>query len=400
MSRFALLTLSFRGVERVPTELGINLDRQRVFDPAYQGIFRPGHPALDQGMRFRPQGDAACRHARLTMVMQAMIGGMFTELWRYRPDKLPLVWFRLEGENCFMQMEQVLLTRSDAQNVGGVEGDDLLFVLLFSQAEMPAALPDKPLVIERRFQLAAESWGFLQSLGLVGTAPKFAGSYPPGFYFLPGDRVLEGDTQQAEVQDWLEQPESRVAACLIAAYLFYCYLICLRVERLTVGIDVNGDWDWQMRKLILARKKLSVVRKYALLKNRAAPDAPVLALFRGVSRLYRLEEQIQNLSELLDETSKAMETQNSYISAGRLRVIEVIVFLSTILGLGVGLNAIQMPPFYDQKTINVLERAEFWMVFLAVFGAALGVWLLLGSWQRFKRLVVRWWRCGIGRFGS
>ena len=120
------------------------------------------------------------------------------------------------------------------------------------------------------------------------------------------------------------------------------------------------------------------------------PDSPVLPVFLGCSRIYRLEEQLDNLVGLLDELSKTLETQNSYVTARRLRTIETIIFASTILGLGVALNAIQMPPFYDQTTKNALARTEFWMVFAAVlFMAGVG-WGLVTLGQKARLKIGQW----------
>lgn len=95
------------------------------------------------------------------------------------------------------------------------------------------------------------------------------------------------------------------------------------------------------------------------------------------------------MSELLDEAGKAIDAQNAYTASGRLQAIEVIIFLSTILGLAVGLNAIEMPPFYDQTTANTLGRREFWIVFATVTGIAFIAWGCLTHWRRVKRLVHR-----------
>lgn len=379
--KFALLTFSLRATERVATSSGSALDAVQSFDKG-AGKFLSGAEFTSMGDDLLAGREEVLGVAKLTSIMRSNISSLFDEARLLMSDSsFKNVKLSLEGCNGDFEIDHVLICKSSKAKAGQVEGDDVLFVVFL---QMLSEEPQNSGAIElgQRFATASELWKFLSAVGaLSGRIPEFAKSTPPGFYLLQGDRVLESARNSAQVESLLSDENgknARIVTSLICAYLFYSYLLCLRAERLAISLDVNGDWDEEYRKLILARKKLAVGRKYALLKNRAMPDSFILPVFAGVSRIYRLDGQLDNLSVLLDELSKTLETQNSYVASGRLRAIEVIIFASTILGLGVALNSIQMLPFYDQSTENTLGRPEFWVVFGVIFCTAfVGWWLLV-----------------------
>lgn len=374
--KFALLTFSLRVTERVPTLSGSALDVVQLFDRGAERFLTPMGDDLLSGH------EEILDVAKLTSIMRSNISSLFDEARLLRPQPLfKNVRLSLEGCSGDFEIDHVLTCKSSKAKAGQVEGDDVLFVVFLRMIPVGQKSPEA-IELDRRFATASELWKFLSAVGaLSGQDPEFTKLTPPGFYLLQGDKVLESARNLAQVESLLSDENgknSRIVTSLICAYLFYSYLLCLRAERLAISLDVNGDWDEEYRKLILARKKLAVGRKYAFLKNRAMPDSFVLPVFSGVSRIYRLESQLDNLSGLLDELSKTLETQNGYVASNRLRAIEVIIFASTILGLGVALNSIQMPPFYEQSTNNTLGRSEFWVVFGVIFCTAfIGWWLLV-----------------------
>lgn len=288
------------------------------------------------------------------------------------------------------RLDHAFVAGSDRLHSGAVEGDDLVFLLFFA---VEVGIEVDPVVtIDRRFERARDSWLFLTRLGLAAGSPepRFTGSSRPGFYFIPQHKIFRQRLPFNGFALWMAKSRAhRQTVSVIAGYLYYCWLICQRVERLAGSISVNGDWDVESRKLILARKKAVAGKQYAFVKNRAEPDSHILPVFWGISEVLRLGEQLHNVSDLLDEVGKAIEAQNTYTASGRLQAIEVIVLLSTILALAVGLNAIQMPPFYDQTTANALGRREFWIVFATVSGIAVIAWGFLTHWKRVKRMAQR-----------
>lgn len=386
MNQFVFLTLAFRGTERVPTEEGRALDKIKVFDSGYSEAFVRGHDGPSLGNSLNLAGGDVYAHAKLTEVMRSLISGMFSTIREYASETTlkttPVVHFRLEGMDSPMRLRHALVVRSEAESAGGVEGDDLLVVLLFEAS----TTAENVVILDRRFCHAEEAQKFLSMMGIENSDSTLKSLFRPGFYLLTEERVMKDSDRLNEMEEWLEHPSSRVAACLIAAYLFYCWLFCLRTERLAASINLNGDWDAEVRKLILARKRLAVGWKYATIKNRAEPDSPILPLFFGMSRAYRLEEQMKNLTALLDESAKAMETQNNYVLFNRVKTIETIIFLSSVLGLGVATNAIQMPPFFDGKAENALTRPEFWSVFAVIFSGAIVIWGAHFAWPWIKNV--------------
>ena len=391
---FVLLALSFRGSERVPTEFGGQLDTCRPFEGGYEGIVKQFSAGGERLEELSPASHAGLRDAKCTQVMRSRLSSMFEMMYFVTPESERYVRFRLEGVTGVYRLDHAFVAGSDRSHSGAVEGDDLVVLLFFTVEEGIEAEP--VVTLDRRFESARDSWLFLAQLGVVAESPEppFAGGFRPGFYFIPQQKIFCQRSPFEGFGAWIAASRAhRQVVSVIAGYLYYCWLICQRVERLAGSISVNGDWDVESRKLILARKKAVAGRQYALVKNRAEPDSHILPVFQGISSVLRLAEQLHSVSELLDEAGKAIDAQNAYTASGRLQAIEVIIFLSTILGLAVGLNAIQMPPFYDQTTANALGRREFWIVFATVTGIAFIAWGCLTHWRRVKRLVQRIHRC-------
>lgn len=382
MSEFVFMALAFRGGERVPTSLSARLDKvSSLGDDCARLVasqaFLPGRVDCDL-TRDWVRGDAA----ELTTVFRAHLEDMFSEVCKLHfPAPGTPVRICMEGVDAVLALRHCLTARSPERAAGGVEGDDLLLILLFERVE---SREDVDYRVEKRFPDVGQAMDFLRRIGLLSGNVSLKSPLQPGFYLLPLSRIAASAADRRELCEWLTTPAGKNLAGLTVAYLFYCWLMCLRCERLAASIAFDGDWDNESRKLILARKRLAVVWKYAHLKNRALPESSVLSLFHGVFGVFRLAEQLDNLSLQLDVQGKAMETQNTYVSVKRLRVIESILFLTAILGLGVATNAIQMPPFFDSATTNALERPIFWLVFAVVAAGAVVI--------RLAFAVARFWR--------
>ncbi len=388
MKNFALLTLSLRATERVPTLSGSRLDAIKLFDLGTESLLADKKVFTSLGVALPlDRGSLDC--AKPTSIMCSALANLFDGVRILKEDIYPIVRLKREGVGGFFEIDHVLICKSSREKAGQVEGDDILFVI-FLRGILRVVENQELYLLEERFKTAQDLWSFLQEIGINSDKKlEFSDYYPPGDYLLHSDRILEEATNKKQVLDWLNGSNSynaRSVTSLICAYLFYSYLLCQRTERLAMSVGVNGEWDVEWRKLILARKKLVVARQHAMLKNRAMPDSPMLPIFSGISRIYRLETQLDNLVSLLDELSKTLETQNSYETGRRVRTIETIIFFSTILGLGVGLNAIQMAPFYEAgDKINDLTRIEFWIVFAAVFCIAGTIWGFYANGKKIRR---------------
>jgi len=213
---------------------------------------------------------------------------------------------------------------------------------------------------------------------------RLGGDFKAGFYVLPPERMMVDevslDERSLDSNEW-------VAVGGTIACLFYCYLVCQRVERLLLNVNANGDWDEEYRKLLLVRKKLVAIRKCALLKNRALPGSVMLICFIDAKKAFRLQEQIEHLADQTDYQGQVLEAHSTYISSRRIKSIETIVFVGALLSLAVALNAIQMPPFFDGNTKNALARPVFWTVVACVALGGLTLWSSVASWPYFKKLL-------------
>ena len=271
-----------------------------------------------------------------------------------------------------------------AHGLEEVEGDDVLFVVLLKQTTKAATF--------KMHQRPIDPSIAIEQLKLLGVLPKefqinFTNRFRTGFYVVPSERMKKEFPGYSDA--WVAQAFNQPACAYVAAvsYMFYCYLVCQRIERLLLDTNVNGDWDDELRKILLARKKLLVTKKYALLKNRANPGTELLNQFLAVLPIFRLQEQLDYFSLQIDEVSKALETQSNYLVSTRIRSIEVIIFVSTVLSLAVAINAIQMAPLYDANTTNAFERPILWIVTCSVIGVGIALWATLNNWRRVKLFI-------------
>lgn len=370
------LCLSFRGSERVATDAGARLDAVRHPEPVFAALLARLWPE-GQGQALGEAPRRALQEARATAIFGAQLERVFSSVRAFPgvPDEvLDLKIDRVQGR---FRVMAAIAARSAPADLDGVEGDDLLLVLALAPTDETATQ-----MLHQRFSsqqalleyLAGWRW---PGLDWSGVGAVFGNRFRPGTYLVGECEKVEGGQLLAH-------------ACA-TAYFYYCWLVCQRTERNLLAVHVNGDWDEEYRRLLLVRKQLVAARKTALLKNRAFPGSSLLVHDLRCLEVFRLEMQLAYLTEQAEETTKALEMHNTYRTTGRIQSIELIVFLSTILGLGLAINALQMRPFFDAETDNALGRPIFWWVFGIVVGVGLLLLGLLSHWSRTRKLL-RWLR--------
>ena len=368
------LCLSFRGSERVSTDTGARLDTLRHRESAFDALVASGLPA-SQAPAMAERARVALMGARSTAIFHAQFGRLFS---RARViDDLPdeVIALNVDRTQGHFRVAAAVLAHSTCSDLDGVEGDDLVLVLALRPT--PEAATQH---INGRFAtqqalhdcLAGWQWAWPRP------ATPFSERFRPGMYLVPGGPA-DAQAPAGEL----------VAQACATAYFFYCWLVCQRIERNLLAVSVNGDWDEEFRRLLLVRKQVVAARKTALLKNRAFPGSALLEHIFRCLEVLRLEMQLAYLTEQAEETTKALEMQNAYVTSARIKSIEMIVFLSTILGLALAVNALQMKPFYDEATENALSRTIFWWVFAVIIGAGIVLWGVLTQWSRARK-IVRW----------
>lgn len=378
--RHHVLCISLRGSQRIPTQFGPRLDEIGDAEPGF-GRLRGW---LEGCAQAPGELDALLGEHGATGVLRRQIGEVFDTHAVGQPQSRP-IRLDVDGVHGDFVIAGLTAWRGSHRTMEGTEGEDLVFALLLRpDAGRAGAEGEGALVLGRRPASANAAVEWLRQAGALpaGAVPRLQDRLRAGFY------ILAVDAPRGE-RGW-------IACCCVVAYLFRCYLACQRAERLLADVRSNGDWDTEYRKLLLVRKKLVTVRKNALLKNRAAPDSPLLPCFRAALAALRLQEQADHLGRQVEDSGKVLEAQSLYMAARRIQTIQAIAFASTVLGLAVALNAIQMPPFYEATAVNALHRPVFWIVVAAVVGAGLLAWTAVNHWWRARRL---WgaWRPGVVR---
>ena len=379
IENLVFLCMSVRGSERVASQAGKKLDRIAHVERGFISIntwFKQDTPSevLDS--------DRILSFHHATGVMTDQFKKIFSQIKSIRLSGTHMD-LKLDGvSGCFEAIGCVAMLSTSAE-LECVEGDDSVFIITLraSQNEPKLDLFERPKTQKDAVEL----------LKKIAVLPKsfnaeFSNTFRSGFYLISAKKLVMSypDYDSSWIKDGFS--EASISYSMAVGYMFYCYLVCQRLERLLLNISANGDWDDEYRKLILARKKLIAARKSALIKNRASPNSPLLMHFLATLPVFRLPEQLDYLSIQADETSKVMESQNNYTSAKRIQSIELIIFVSTILGLAVAINAIQMAPFFDQNTSNALQRPIFWIVTISVITAGVLLWGVTNHWRNSRRL--------------
>lgn len=368
------LCLSFRGSERISTDAGTRLDTLRYGEPAFNELVAGAWPA-DQVHAMADYARTALMSARSTAIFYAQFGRLFSRarVFEELPDEvIALDLDRIQGQ---FRVAAAVLTHSACSDLDGVEGDDLVLVLaLRATQEAPTQRIDGRFATQQALNDCLASWKWAWPRAEMPFSERFR----PGMYLVPGGPA-DAEAASGEL----------VAQACASAYFFYCWLVCQRIERNLLAVSVNGDLDEEFRRLLLVRKQVVAARKTALLKNRAFPGSHLLEHIFRCLEVLRLEMQLSYLTEQAEETTKALEMQNAYVTSTRIKSIEMIIFVSTILGLALAVNALQMKPFYDEATDNALSRPIFWWVFAVIICAGIFLWGVLTQWSRARKFV-RW----------
>ena len=318
----------------------------------------------------------------------------------------------------FYRLRYVLLSVCGPGSFSEVEGDELAVIFVLSRLS-DAALSDAQfsLAIDHPPESSRQAMHWMAVL-LRSVLPEtarnlelLARDMPEaarcGFYALPAAaanlhnslRAGDGDfvrpAPTALYEAWCSSEAGHAVMAVVAAYLMRCYLCAQRLERQLLSFEPTSDWDAESRLLLLARARHLAFTRFALIKNRAVIGTPVLMFYVNVMRRLRLRMFSTELGQLLEHRSSVLEGRNAYLDSTRLRTIQAVLFVATILSLAVGLNAIQMPPFYDANTKNALIRQEFWIVAGTTAVLFALVWGVFNGWRHTRRLW-RWLRRQVG----
>ncbi len=331
----------------------------------------------------------------MTRLATEMIRSMFDSIQELRAPKLDR--FEMSGETVLYKCTFLLALTSSSSSAGGTEGSDLMFAAVL-EADKPRELQESNIRTTRvtwgmaRTPLGAKdtltrlvpetiSGPILARAKQVALAMEWADSGAWGIdaYVVPFeldervDQLMEpnwknDETERNEHVSAVGSQQIKMAITSIAAYLNYVRLICVRAERQLLQLNFSGNWERESKKLLLVRKRLAIVRRYAELTNRGEPESVLTHAFATFSKTFRLQSQLERLSRAVEEYGRAFDLQNAYIALKRARAIEIILLsslISAVVAVGVGLNTIQMPPFYESTTTNALTRPEFWSSLVA-----------------------------------
>lgn len=234
---FVLLALSFRGSERVPTEFGGQLDTCRPFDGGYEGIvkqFSAGGEGLEA---LSPASHVGLRDAKCTQVMRSRLSSMFEMMYFVTPESERCVRSRLEGVTGVYRLDHAFVAGSDRLHSGAVEGDDLVVLLFFAVEEGIEA--DAVVTLDRRFESARDSWLFLAQLGVVAESPEppFTGSFRPGFYFIPQQKIFCQRSPFEGFGAWIAASRAHRQAVSVIAGYYVLLLADLPARRASGGVN-------------------------------------------------------------------------------------------------------------------------------------------------------------------
>lgn len=382
-----IVFINFRYSERVVAESGSRLDK-------VSGMGRREKVQLlatlaQHGRRFSAD-DGEFRPARFTGVMRSLFGAVFgREMFQFDlPAPGAVVDVAIEGVDRIMQVDDVFACFSASNRAAGVEGDDLVFCIVLRGAGSAGAAPafrldKRPKDCGEAIALLAACAPRTAALGL--RAERFAKLPFPGFYVLSDERWQGDFGAGSPGVEHFDSRESNLILMVVGCYLFYCWLICQRAERLLNQLSFDGDRDLEARKFILTRKKTVSAMRYAHVKNRSEPGSPGLPVFHRIHQSFRLHDQIDNLSTMSEEFQKTITLQESYRDSAQLTNIQWILFIFTILSLGVALNALPVAPFQPMNTKNVLAEKAFWLVFAAMAAVTVLIWMTLHVTRRCRQ---------------
>ena len=402
-----VLAFALKASERVATEDGRRLTRLEQAAPPLQAWI------AKQGLRLRgcqPSvvlGPELAR-SQVLPVLEACLDRMFQAIESVSVDPTEAPWVSLrhvQGLSGCFQLQHVLLAVCDPASFSGVEGDEAVVCLVLSQALADDA-EGQPmaLVLDAPPVSTAQAMRWIGAL--VGAAlPQFGDSFEqiadelppllrPGFYAIPVAPIAQDVASNSSIPGhdfyhWRKSPPACAVIALLSAYLLRCFVCAQRLERQLLAFEPGADWDGESRRLLLAHSRLLAFTRFALIKNRAVAGAPVLQFYEQALRRLRLRVLSRDLGSLLGRCGEVLQARNAYLDSSRLRTIEVVLFIASMLSLAIGLNAIQMPPFFDSQTTNALSRLEFWLVIAGTVTIFIAMWGAINGWRHARRLI-RW----------
>lgn len=435
-----VLSFSFKASERLATDGGRKLTRLMVQSPSLL-CWKARQSARLSGHRPSQVLEQDLAKSQVLPVLGACLDRSFDaiESVPVDPAKAPLVHLKqVQGLTGSYLLRHIFLGFSDPHSLGGVEGDEVVVSLVLAHAApcvpcdtaqtgVSVAMPDPappgaPAVLVDRacagsfgmtldgppassreamlwiHQLAGDS---LPALGnaFSGIAALMPVMTRPGFYAIEmaSSTVDKISMAAGEAFDgWRASASGQAVAALLAGYLLRCYVCAQRLERQLLAFEPGADWDSASRQLLLARGRHLAFTRFALIKNRAVHGAPVLQFYESALHRLRLRSLSGDLGALMGQCNEVLQGRNAYLDSSRLRTIEVVLFVASMLSLAIGLNAIQMPPFYDAQATNALSRLEFWLVVVATVVLFVLMWGTINGW-RHTRCILRWARRSMNR---
>lgn len=411
-----VLVFTLRASERIPTHAGLRLTRITPCAPELLAWSRAQRVRLHGQKPSRVLADAL-DNSTILPVLRGCLDRCFEaveikEIARAQGRCIELR--HVQGWNGRFRLCQTLLGLSAPYGFSGVEGDEVVVVLILERASSTEVeLPEEhEFLLDRPPASGADAARCIFALAAAELPIAFSQAVEAmpaevrtGFYSIGVQALFSTETsltmeaRALAFDDWRSSPSGSMVAALLAAYLMRCYVCAQRLERQLLDFEPAGDWDLENRRLLLARGRHLALTRFALLKNRAMVDAPVLAYYESVLTRLRIRTLATDLGALLSRCDEVLQAQNTYLDSSRIRTIEAVLFVASALSLAIALNAIQMPPFYDSVTKNALTRTEFWLVTLAT-AALFGIlWGVINGWRHTRR-ALRWLRSKLFRLTS
>ena len=402
-----VLAFTLRASERIATEGGRSLTRLEQTVPQLQKWI------VQQCARLRDHRPSVVLASELAQsqvlpVLGACLDGSFHAIESVDIDAAEAPWIALrqvQGLTGTFQLQHVLMAVCDPTSFSEVEGDEVVVCLVLSQGVTEgAAAVSVTLTLDQPPASVTEAMQWICSLAgaalpALGDAfGRIADAVPPlirpGFYAITVasadvDDATVGSMPSVDFDGWRKSPAGRAVIAVLSAYLLRCFVCAQRLERQLLAFEPSGDWDAESRQLLLARSRHLAFSRFALIKNRGVVGAPMLLFYQQAMHRLRLRPLSIDLGALLGQCSEVLQGRNAYLDSSRLRTIEVVLFVASMLSLAIGLNAIQMPPFFDPQTTNALSRLEFWLVVTGTVALFVAMWGTINGWRHTRRLI-RW----------
>jgi hypothetical protein len=276
----------------------------------------------------------------------------------------------------------MLVAFSPADAAGGAEGDDLILVLELECSDGKAIVDLGKLDPYALQSLLNRVNAYLgqKLFPDYRVAASRCELYPVGSYLLEYNEAME-----------IRNCDPLTVSLLIA-YLYYCYLMCVRCERLINGVQLDRDWLDEAPRVLLAKRRLLNAKRFALIKHRSK-NPQVVDLFKDLLERFRLPEQLHTQAEMSRELEGLMRASSEYDNTLRQHGLEVVLksiaFVSFPLTITASFLAIPMAPFFAEGKNVISEHpyGMFWLLLIITLLLPLSMWL----WLRMRRWVQRHW---------